>query len=184
MLSRVAPFDGCSDTSSCAPNDARYTAISGLSCLATRCARSWQCGDSTVQQTAWTHRPTIGRTNRLSQACHNRVRILCATGDRLRRSILVRLVRDQLRDSEIQPLSDWGSSGRRFKSCQPDTVSPTLSAGVPESPKRFQSGQYHNAVLNEIPATPREQTTGQGCRSGRRQRPWWRRRTCDRRCRT
>ena len=27
-------------------------------------------------------------------------------------------------------MSDWGSSGRRFKSRQPDTVSPTLSAGV------------------------------------------------------
>jgi hypothetical protein len=26
-----------------------------------------------------------------------------------------------LRDNQTRPLSDWGSSGRRFKSCQPDS---------------------------------------------------------------
>jgi hypothetical protein len=32
--------------------------------------------------------------------------------------------RESLRNNQIRPLSDWGSSGRRFKSCQ----RPTLSA--------------------------------------------------------
>jgi hypothetical protein len=27
-----------------------------------------------------------------------------------------------LQDNRIRPMSDWGSSGRRFKSCQPDSV--------------------------------------------------------------
>ena len=38
----------------------------------------------------------------------------------MRRFPLVRPVRESLRDNQIHPLSDWGSSGRRFKSCQPD----------------------------------------------------------------
>jgi hypothetical protein len=29
-------------------------------------------------------------------------------------------LRDALQDKEIHPVSDWGSSGRWFKSCQPD----------------------------------------------------------------
>jgi hypothetical protein len=42
-------------------------------------------------------------------------------GDGLRRFPLVRPIRESLRDNQIRPLSDWGSSGRRFKSCQPDS---------------------------------------------------------------
>jgi hypothetical protein len=34
---------------------------------------------------------------------------------------LVRLFRESLQDNKIQPVSDCGSSGRWFKSCQPDT---------------------------------------------------------------
>jgi hypothetical protein len=41
-------------------------------------------------------------------------------GDCLRRFHLVRAVRDSLQDRIIQPMSDRGSSGRRFKSCQAD----------------------------------------------------------------
>jgi hypothetical protein len=44
-----------------------------------------------------------------------------STGDSLRRLLLVRLPQESLRHSRIRPPSDWGSSGRRFKSCQPDT---------------------------------------------------------------
>ena len=37
-----------------------------------------------------------------------------------------------------RPIYIWGSSGRRFKSCQPDTVSPTLSARHTVSPAHCQ----------------------------------------------
>jgi hypothetical protein len=43
-----------------------------------------------------------------------------STGDGLRRFWLVRVHRESLQGSGIQSLSDWGSSDRRFKSCQPD----------------------------------------------------------------
>ena len=55
----------------------------------------------------------------------------------MRRFRLVRMLREPLRDKKIHPMSDWGSSGRRFKSCprylcprylSPLPVSPTLSA--------------------------------------------------------
>jgi hypothetical protein len=45
-----------------------------------------------------------------------------STGDGSRRLPLVRTGRESLRDNQIRLLPDWGSSGRRFKSCQPDTV--------------------------------------------------------------
>jgi hypothetical protein len=61
---------------------------------------------------------------RRDNRCHTGVTTACEfgdiAGDGLRRFHLVRTVRDSLRDRLIQPLSDWGSSGRRFKSCQPD----------------------------------------------------------------
>jgi hypothetical protein len=41
-------------------------------------------------------------------------------GDGLRRFALARSVRESLQDNLIRLPSDWGSSGRRFKSCQPD----------------------------------------------------------------
>jgi hypothetical protein len=57
---------------------------------------------------------------------HNGVTTRCEfgelTGDGLRRFPLVRPVRESLRDNQIQPLPGWGSSGRRFKSCQPDYI--------------------------------------------------------------
>jgi hypothetical protein len=43
-----------------------------------------------------------------------------STGDAKIRFLLVILRRELLRDNEMRPMSDWGSSGRRFKSCQPD----------------------------------------------------------------
>jgi hypothetical protein len=43
-----------------------------------------------------------------------------STGDAKIRFLLVRLRPELLRDNGIRPMSDWGSSGRRFKSCQPD----------------------------------------------------------------
>jgi hypothetical protein len=43
-----------------------------------------------------------------------------SAGDGSRRFRLVRQLRGLLRDNEIRLVSDWGSSGRRFKSCQPD----------------------------------------------------------------
>ena len=56
--------------------------------------------------------------------CHNLVTTRCEfrelTRDGLRRFSLVRPIRDSLQDNRIQPLSDWVSTGRRFKSCQPD----------------------------------------------------------------
>jgi hypothetical protein len=39
--------------------------------------------------------------------------------DGMRRSRLLSTVRESLRDNQIRPFSNWGSSGRRFKSCQP-----------------------------------------------------------------
>jgi hypothetical protein len=35
--------------------------------------------------------------------------------------MLVRYLPELLQDNENHVMSDWGSSGRRFKSCQPDT---------------------------------------------------------------
>jgi len=61
------------------------------------------------------------RQPRVSQPCHNEVRMRGVGRDGLRRLRLVNVLRDLLRDREIRPMSDWGSSGRRFKSCQPDT---------------------------------------------------------------
>jgi hypothetical protein len=46
------------------------------------------------------------------------------TGDGLRRFRLVRPVRESLQDNQVQPLYDWASSSRRFKSCQPDRCQP------------------------------------------------------------
>jgi hypothetical protein len=43
-----------------------------------------------------------------------------STGDAEIRFLLIRLRPELLQDNEIHPMSDWGSSGRRFKSCQPD----------------------------------------------------------------
>src|ERR1700722_5922159 len=58
--------------------------------------------------------------------CHNVVTTRCepgeSTGDAKIRFLLVILRRELLRDNEMRPMSDWGSSGRRFKSCQPDHV--------------------------------------------------------------
>src|SRR5271166_1304621 len=54
-------------------------------------------------------------------------------GDGLRRFHLVRTVRDSLRHRIIQSMSDWGSSGRRFKSCQPDTEKQALSCDNTDS---------------------------------------------------
>ena len=68
----------------------------------------------------WISRRPTARQRR----CHRVVTSKCEfgelAGDGLRRFLLVRLTRESLRDSEIRTLSDWGSSGRRFKSCQPD----------------------------------------------------------------
>jgi hypothetical protein len=69
-------------------------------------------------------------------------------GDGLRRFPLVRPVRESLRDSQIQPLSDWGSSGRRFKSCQPDTGQRLFSAHL-------------NPLLGELAQTGRADTVSQ-----------------------
>jgi hypothetical protein len=50
--------------------------------------------------------------------CHNVVTTRCesgdSTGDSKRRFVLVSQLRDTLQNNEIQPMSDWGSSGRRF----------------------------------------------------------------------
>jgi hypothetical protein len=34
--------------------------------------------------------------------------------------LLVEPLLEPLYDSQIRPMSDWGSSGRRFRHCQPD----------------------------------------------------------------
>ena len=72
------------------------------------------------EQTPWTFRQPTAPAQTLSQRCHSSVRVRRDEGDGLRRFLLVRSVRESLRDNQIQHLSDWGSSGRRFKSCQPD----------------------------------------------------------------
>jgi hypothetical protein len=66
-----------------------------------------------------------GRTiAHVRRRCHNVVTSRCesggSTGDSKRPFALVRKLRDALQDNENHPMSDWGSSGRRFKSCQPD----------------------------------------------------------------
>jgi hypothetical protein len=48
-------------------------------------------------------------------------------GDAEIRFLLVRLHRELLRDKQIRPMSDWGSSGRRFESCRPDQCQPDQS---------------------------------------------------------
>ena len=40
-------------------------------------------------------------------------------GDTKRRFVLVGTLRESLQDNEIHPMSDWGSSGRRFKWAPP-----------------------------------------------------------------
>ena len=56
--------------------------------------------------------------------CHNVVTSRCEwgelTGDGLRPFVLVTQLLKPLQYSGIRAKSDWGSSGRRFKSCQPD----------------------------------------------------------------
>jgi ribosomal protein L34 len=47
------------------------------------------------------------------------------------------LSQESLRDSLIQSMSDWGSSGRRFKSCQPDNEKHALNCG--DSPFGYPS---------------------------------------------
>jgi hypothetical protein len=49
------------------------------------------------------------------------VRLGGVGADGLRRFQLASLLRELLRDNERWPMSDWGSSGHRFKSCQPGT---------------------------------------------------------------
>jgi hypothetical protein len=39
--------------------------------------------------------------------------------------VLVRYLPELLQDNENHVMSDWGSSGRRFKSCQPDQKRPS-----------------------------------------------------------
>ena len=44
-------------------------------------------------------------------------------------------------------MSDWGSSGRRFKSCQPDSALPQVKGhnGEPrQTPMGIQRGMYRN----------------------------------------
>jgi hypothetical protein len=48
-----------------------------------------------------------------------------STGNVEIRILLVTLHLELLRDNKIRPMSDWGSSGRRFKSCQPDHKKPS-----------------------------------------------------------
>jgi hypothetical protein len=52
--------------------------------------------------------------------CHSWAQMRGMAGDTKGLFWLVRLFRESLQDNRIQPVSDWGSSGRRFKSCQPD----------------------------------------------------------------
>ena len=69
--------------------------------------------------------PAHHRTGRRTGLARSYVTTRCElgewTGDSKRRSLLVRELPDSLQHNEIHPMSDWGSSGRRFKSCQPDT---------------------------------------------------------------
>ncbi len=61
--------------------------------------------------------------------------------------------RELLQDSEIQSLSDWGSSGRRFESYQPDQSPSSSNAGSERSgtasfitPRGTYSKRYSNPV--------------------------------------
>jgi hypothetical protein len=72
---------------------------------------------------------------------------------------LVRLFRESLQDNKIQPVSDWGSSGRRFKSRQPDAgqrrflASLTLYPGVsapPDAPTRFSTAHVSTAQAEVV----------------------------------
>ena len=87
----------------------------------------------TTVRTSSKQRRRSGNRRLRGGRCHGRVTTRCElgelTGYGLRRFQLVGTVRDALRDRLIQPLSDWGSSGRRFKSCQPDRGKQRLSCG-------------------------------------------------------
>jgi hypothetical protein len=62
--------------------------------------------------------------------CHGRVTTACefgnTAGDGLRRFRLVRTVRESLRDRTIQPMSDWGSSGRQSHHRDASITAPLL----------------------------------------------------------
>jgi hypothetical protein len=90
-----------------------------------------------------------GRSER--RPCHTAVTTRCGsgelTGDGSRRFPVVSPVRESLRDSQVRPLSDWGSSGRRFKSCQPDSALPQVKGddGKPrQTPMGIHRGMYPN----------------------------------------
>jgi hypothetical protein len=64
----------------------------------------------------------------------------------------------------------WESSGRRFKSCQPDAVT-----GYFRTPRQPKSAPYPNVVPKPAFAEHQQQTTGQARWSGCRFAPWFRR---------
>ena len=64
-----------------------------------------------------------------------------STGDAKIRFLLVRLHRELLRDKQIRPMSDWGPSGRRFKSCQPD-AGQSVIAGLQKPQIRYPPGVW------------------------------------------
>jgi len=85
---------------------------------------------------AWLHSKRCGRSDsrRLRRGrCHNVVTSGYEsggyTGDGVRPFALVALLPKPLPYSAIRVVSDWGSSGRRFKSCQPDRGKPRLTCG-------------------------------------------------------
>jgi hypothetical protein len=77
-------------------------------------------------------RPTVKQLQTRSTRCHQvqlgaRIEFAELTWDGLGRPPLVSTVRESLRNNEIHPVSDWGSSGRRFNSCQLGTESSLMS---------------------------------------------------------
>jgi hypothetical protein len=64
---------------------------------------------------------------------------------------LIRAIREALQGNGIHPGSDWGSSGRRFKSCQPDQRTRRWRAVLEESEAAFfipAGGMYSNGYSN------------------------------------
>jgi hypothetical protein len=93
-----------------------------------------------------------------------------STRDAKIRFLLVRRRPELLRDNGIRPMSDWGSSGRRFKSCQPDTgqasrIKRTIAIKRPTStpPKRTNSSdaspQFKASNVGEICLQRRAEST-------------------------
>ena len=73
-------------------------------------------------------------------------------GDAVRRFAQVSGISESLWDTGKRLESDWGSSGRRFKSCQPDQRKYALNCGDPYQVTRHRGPiweQYANAYANQ-----------------------------------